>query len=281
MRLSTEGTILVDEHGRQRVLHGITLEAAGSPRASDADLEHLRTMGLDAVRLDVVREEQRSSLGELLDRLHAADLAVVLHAPRDVLAQDLAEHPAVVGCAAPGDPADDDPDGRMVTLHAGAQACSAHADALGSDSAEELFEHAAEAGARLGVPVVVSGWGAFGTRTGISPAADSQLDLFDRSAWSWFYSSWEEGFSTTEAAERLRRPRPVAIAGRDLRSGTSAGGSWKSAWTGRTGDEPSELWIPEELDVELRVDGERSELERDGARVLIPAADGDHRLRVS
>src|SRR5699024_8037733 len=87
-----------------------------------------------------------------------------------------------------------------------------------------IFERAAETAERLGVPVVVGEWGAFGGHEGIGPHAEVQLDLFDRHAWSWFYWCWEPGFAATEAAQRLRRPRPRAVAGRDLRCGRSAGG---------------------------------------------------------
>lgn len=144
-----------------------------------------------------------------------------------------------------------------------------------------IFKRAAETAERLGVPVVVGEWGAFGGHEGIGPHAEVQLDLFDRHAWSWFYWCWEPGFATTEAAQRLRRPRPRAVAGRDLRCGRSAGGSWKAAWSGTEAGAPSEFWIPPERDVELLVDGQRRELVREGARVLIAPGDGEHRLRVS
>lgn len=144
-----------------------------------------------------------------------------------------------------------------------------------------IFERAAETADRLGVPVVVGEWGAFGRHEGITRHAEVQLDLFDRRAWSWFYWCWEPGFATTQAAEQLRRPRPRAVAGRDLRCGRSAGGSWKAAWSGVDASAPSEFWVPPERDVELLVDGERRELMREGARVLIAPGVGEHLLRVS
>lgn len=154
--------------------------------------------------------------------------------------------------------------------------------ALASDQrVTTIFERAAETADRLGVPVLVGEWGAFGSGTRITDHAQIQLDLFDREAWSWFYWCWEEGFASTEAAQQLRRPRPVAVAGRDLRCGRSAGGSWKAAWTGTPGTAPSEFWIPPELDVEVMVGNRRVPALRDGARVLIEAAEGEHRLRVS
>ena len=144
-----------------------------------------------------------------------------------------------------------------------------------------IFTRAAETATRLGVPVLVGEWGAFGSHQGIRRHAEVQLELFDEWAWSWFYWCWEPGFVTTEAAQALRRPRPRAVAGRELRSGTSAGGGWRAAWTGRDAEAPSEFWIPPEREVEHLVDGRRRQLRREGAIVLLDAGPGEHRLRVS
>src|SRR5699024_5839138 len=80
-----------------------------------------------------------------------------------------------------------------------------------------IFFRAAETAQRLGVPVIVGEWGAFGRHEGIAGHAAVQLEMFDGWAWSWFYWCWEPGFATSEAAQVLRRPRPRAVAGRDLR----------------------------------------------------------------
>lgn len=143
-----------------------------------------------------------------------------------------------------------------------------------------IFERSAETAQRLGVPVVVGEWGGVGDLTGIGGHLRHQLDLFDRWSWSWFYWAFDETFLGSEAARQLRRPRAVAIAGRDLRAESSAGSGWKAAWTGIAGPVPSELWVPEERDVELFVDGARTSIEREGARVRVPARAGEHRLRV-
>lgn len=144
-----------------------------------------------------------------------------------------------------------------------------------------IFSRAAETADRLGVPVVVGEWGAFGDHEGITGHASAQLEMFDEWAWSWFYWCWEAGVERTEAGRALRRPRPRAVAGRNLRSGTSAGGGWRAAWDGADADAPSEFWIPEELDVEHLVDGSRAPLHREGTRVLLEPGPGEHRLRVS
>lgn len=144
-----------------------------------------------------------------------------------------------------------------------------------------IFGRAAETGERLGVPVIVGEWGAFARHRGLGPHAEVQLEMFDEWAWSWFYWCWEPGFATSEAAAHLRRPRPRAVAGRDLRCGTSAGGGWRAAWTGLDAAAPSEFWIPPEREVEHLVDGRRRRLRREGAQVLLDPGTGEHRLRVS
>ncbi|EWS82458.1 hypothetical protein BF93_11310 [Brachybacterium phenoliresistens] len=114
MQLRTDGTTLVDEHGRQRILHGINLVAKG-PRGqagvpgtafrgdwSDEDLAGLARSGLDAVRLGVIwaavePEPGRYDTGHLawledmLDRLHRAGLAVVLDAHQDLYSQSFGD----------------------------------------------------------------------------------------------------------------------------------------------------------------------------------------------
>lgn len=144
---------------------------------------------------------------------------------------------------------------------------------------ETIFARAQETAQRLDVPVLVGEWGAFDAHRGIARHADHQLELFDRWGWSWFYWCWIEGFADTEAAARLRRPRPVAIAGEDAQWGTGPDG-WQATWYGSGGDVPSIFWIPEELDVELLVDDHPADLARDGAVVRIGPVEGEHLLRV-
>ena len=70
------------------------------------------------------------------------------------------------------------------------------------------------------------------------------------------------------ADRELRRPRPRAVAGRNLRSGTSSGGGWRAAWDGADTDAPSEFWVPPEL-------------RREATRVLLDPGEGAHRLPVA
>src|SRR5699024_5553822 len=127
-----------------------------------------------------------------------------------------------------------------------------------------IFFRAAETAQRLGVPVIVGEWGAFGRHEGIAGHAAVQLEMFDGWAWSWFYWCWEPGFATSKAAQVLRRPRPRAVAGRDLRCGTSAGGGWRAAWTGRDAEAACEFCDPPVRDAEQMIDGRRQRLRREG-----------------
>lgn len=142
-----------------------------------------------------------------------------------------------------------------------------------------IFTRAQETAERLDVPVLVGEWGAFGDHQGIAGHADHQLELFDQWGWSWFYWCWTEDFADTEAASRLRRPRPVAIAGESAQWGTGPDG-WQATWRGSGGDAPSIFWVPEELNVELLVDEHPADLARDGAVVRIGPVEGEHLLRV-
>ena len=145
---------------------------------------------------------------------------------------------------------------------------------------ETIFTRAAETADHLGVTVIAGEWGAFGDHIGIARHATHQLDLFDRFGWSWFYWCWTETFARSEAAGCLRRPRPVAVAGRDLRWGAAPGG-WHAAWQGEPGGGHSEFWVPAERPVRLLRDEQVQEVDRDGGRVRVAAGAGHHELLVS
>ncbi|EYT49499.1 cellulase family glycosylhydrolase [Brachybacterium muris] len=112
MTLSTRGSILVDEYGRQRVLHGINLVDKGRPGSTDPrdfqgswserDLDQLVEIGLDAVRLGVIwaplepepgtySGQHLTWIGEQLDRLHQRGLAVILDGHQDLYSQDYSD----------------------------------------------------------------------------------------------------------------------------------------------------------------------------------------------
>jgi hypothetical protein len=69
---------------------------------------------------------------------------------------------------------------------------------------------------RIGTPVFVGEWGAFGRYEGIATHCKQLLDLFDDMAWSWAYWAWTPDFWSTETASLLARPYPAAVSGRLL-----------------------------------------------------------------
>lgn len=112
MRLRADGRVLRDEHGRQRVLHGINLVAKGSTGSSDAasfrgawtadDIADLAARGLTVVRLGVIWDAVEPEpgryddsyldwIGEQLDLLGDAGIGVVLDAHQDLYSQSFGD----------------------------------------------------------------------------------------------------------------------------------------------------------------------------------------------
>lgn len=150
--------------------------------------------------------------------------------------------------------------------------------ALSSNTrASTIFERCRETADRLNVPVLVGEWGAFGAAPGVTNHAAHLLDVFDSHHWSWTYWCWEEGFTATEGASALRRPRPLAFAG-DATGWEVTETAFTAAWHGRAGDAPSEFWLPDAAEAAISVtrDGVPVDATLDGNRVLVDAADGFH-----
>ncbi len=149
-----------------------------------------------------------------------------------------------------------------------------------------IFERAAENATSVGVPVLVGEWGAFDDRSGIARHCASQLDLFEELGWGWLYWVWTPQLRGSEAELELRRPRPRAIAGTDLRYGRAVGAehdvAWAATWVGSHVDAPSELFIPSAQPVRLQTDGtDASErIVRTGDLVRVAAGPGTHLLLV-
>ncbi|WP_144016766.1 glycoside hydrolase family 5 protein [Beutenbergia cavernae] len=68
-----------------------------------------------------------------------------------------------------------------------------------------IFERHRETQERLGVPVIVGEWGAFGRHEGVRAHGRFLLDLFASYGWSHAYWCWEPGLFETEAGALLRR----------------------------------------------------------------------------
>lgn len=111
--------------------------------------------------------------------------------------------------------------------------------ALSSNTrASTIFTRCYETAQRLGVPVLVGEWGAFGVAQGVGDHARHLLDIFDAHGWSWTYWCWEEGFAGSEAASSMRRPRPLAFAG-DAVAWRVGDNDFTATWHGRALEAPS------------------------------------------
>jgi len=112
MRLSVDGDILRDEHGRQRVLHGINLVHKGAPGSSapadfvgswtETNVADLASRGFTVVRLGMIWaaiepepghycEEYLAWLGSQLDLLGKHGVHVILDAHQDLYSQSFCD----------------------------------------------------------------------------------------------------------------------------------------------------------------------------------------------
>lgn len=150
--------------------------------------------------------------------------------------------------------------------------------ALSSNTrADTIFTRHRQTQERLGVPVLVGEWGAFGDAAGVADHARSLLDLFDRYQWSWTYWCWTPEHAGSEAAEVMARPRPLAVAG-DALGWRCEDARFELEWEGAECAAPTEMWIPARLGAALDLDGGAQQPSREGDRVLVPAGPGRHRL---
>lgn len=86
--------------------------------------------------------------------------------------------------------------------------------AVASDNrAEVIFARHRETQQRLGVPVLVGEWGAFGDQPVALRHGAFLLDLFDENLWSHTYWCYEKGFEQMSACELLHRPCVQAVHG--------------------------------------------------------------------
>lgn len=155
--------------------------------------------------------------------------------------------------------------------------------ALSSNTrATTIFERHRRTQERLGVPVLVGEWGAFGDAVGVTSHATHLLDVFDANRWSWTYWCWTDDFAGSEADRALTRPRPLAFAG-DAVGWRVADREFIARWHGRAGAAPSEFWLPaaEHARATLLRDGAEQAHRLDGARLLVDAGDGYFDLRVT
>ncbi len=138
-----------------------------------------------------------------------------------------------------------------------------------------IFSRHKETQNRLGVPVLVGEWGAFGDAEEVADHARFLLDTFDDFGWSWTYWCWGEDFSGSEAADVLTRPRPIAFAG-DAISWAVDGDRFTAVWDGRDCAAPSEFWLPNlpRAEVAVQCDGAGTPAERTADRIIVKAGPG-------
>lgn len=150
--------------------------------------------------------------------------------------------------------------------------------ALSSNTrAATIFARHKETQDRLQVPVIVGEWGALDLGPGITDHGKFLADLFDSYGWSWTYWCWQEGFSRSEAAEALTRPRPTAFAG-TATSYRVTDGLLHASWRGLETAEPSVFFIPgagKSVAVTVRKDGEEVAHTVTGSWVEVPGGAGD------
>lgn len=153
--------------------------------------------------------------------------------------------------------------------------------ALSSNTrAATIFARHRETQDRLNVPVIVGEWGALDLGPGITPHGRFLADLFDSFGWSWTYWCWQEGFSESEAAKVLTRPRPIAFAG-TATSYQVINGLLQAKWHGAETAEPSVFYIPgagEKVEVTVHKDGEEIGPTINGPWVEVSGATGDFLL---
>lgn len=139
-----------------------------------------------------------------------------------------------------------------------------------------IFSRAHETAQSLQVPVVVGEWGALTLRDGVRPHGEFLIDLFDSYGWSWTYWVWEEGFASSEAAQVLTRPRPIAFAGDGLEWAVTETG-FSASWRGAHVSKPSIFYIPY-ANVTVTCDSQPVNTVIDGNWVQVPPGAGNFHL---
>ena len=91
-----------------------------------------------------------------------------------------------------------------------------------------IFANHRETQRRLGMPVLVGEWGAFGGYEDIAEHCSFLLDTFDQNLWSYTYWHWDSGETTAERL--LARPYPTAVSGRLESFHSSATGALTAQW---------------------------------------------------
>lgn len=144
-----------------------------------------------------------------------------------------------------------------------------------------IFQRHAETAARLGLPMVVGEWGAFGFWDGTLPAARAVVGEFEKLQCGETYWAFERGLEKAPCFRAIHRPYPERLAGRLLHACYDAAANrFECAWQESASvAAPSRIYLPDWL----KPAADRLQIEPAGSAFLleqIPAAPGGAWLNV-
>ena len=117
---------------------------------------------------------------------------------------------------------------------------------VGATRVELIFSRHGETAARLGMPMVVGEWGAYGSCPGTLPAARSVARAFERLLCSDMYWEYQPGMEKAACFPAISRPYPERIAGTLESYGyDEARDRFVCSWTEGPGiEEPTVIYLP-------------------------------------
>jgi endoglycosylceramidase len=111
---------------------------------------------------------------------------------------------------------------------------------------EVIFSRHGETARRLGMPMLVGEWGAYGDWPATLPAADSVARIFERLLCSDTYWEYAPGLEEAACFRALSRPYPERVAGTlEAYSYDPVGKRFECSWTESPGvEEPTIIYLP-------------------------------------
>jgi endoglycosylceramidase len=131
-----------------------------------------------------------------------------------------------------------------------------------------IFEAHRRAQQRLGVPVIVGEWGAFGHYADGLGHIEHLLSIFEKYLWSNTYWCYESSFGQAPVVQVLKRPYPQAVCGQLLtyRYDRQAD-EFYMEWEERNCDVPSVIYLPTD-EFSINLSGEYNINIRENSAVL-------------
>lgn len=116
-----------------------------------------------------------------------------------------------------------------------------------NDRVDVIFDAHKRVQGRLAVPVVVGEWGAHGKYTEGLYHIKHILGKFDENKWSHTYWAYFDGFETAPVLNVLKRPYPMAVAGRIEKYGYDYDTrTFTMDWLGNQNGGNTEIYLPKE-----------------------------------